>query len=72
MFEKCCKRSSGKMLEGWRRQIYIFLTIKIVCSVEVLAEGFYTITDGFKLKGVQFIKCFFFPCFKFACLFLLL
>lgn len=29
--------------------------VKMVYSVEVLAEGFYTITDGFKLKGVHFI-----------------
>lgn len=72
MFEKC-KRSSGKMLEGWRRQVCIFLTIEIVCSVKVMAEGFYAITDGFKLKGVPFYKMFFFTLLQvLACLFHLL
>lgn len=37
-----------------------FFQLKMVYSVEVLAEGFYTITDGFKLKGVVY-KMFFPP-----------
>lgn len=38
-----------------------FTKLKMFYSVEVLAEGFFTITDGFKLKGVEFIRCFFPP-----------